>query len=136
MNRLSVFSKDRQIDPGKVVMVSRTPDHVLHMKDATVFQERQAIRHSGYSSNTRDSGVVEIARLHPHEWRCIGKHLWPNLTTHRCLNRKNVVTKKTYKADKDESCEETFDPPGNRTRFFSRYPGRMRPRQFDADVGS
>src|SRR5262245_66689912 len=60
MSRLTVFSKNRQIDPRKAVMVSRTPDYVRHVENAAIFQQRQPISNTRHSRTTHDSGVVQV----------------------------------------------------------------------------
>src|SRR5262249_12989739 len=41
MDWVAILREDRQINPGKVVSVSRTPDHILDLQSPAVLEQRQ-----------------------------------------------------------------------------------------------
>src|SRR5262245_41454682 len=112
---LTLFSNDRQIDPWKAVMVSRAPDHVLHVEYPAIFDQRETFNNSDCSRNAHDSSIVQVVGLDAHKRRRTGKHLLPHLTTDRCLYREDVMTEKPYQARQEESCEEAFNSKRNMT---------------------
>jgi hypothetical protein len=91
MARLAGFVEDRQINPGKARMKAGTPDDVLHVKSATVFEERLPIASARDARDAFDASREDVFWLDARQRRCLGEHFGTQFSADRGADGQKVV---------------------------------------------
>jgi len=79
LQRPAVVAEDRQVDPAEVWPEPGAPDHVRHLEDAPVRQQRGAVPDAGHPRHPLDPGGGDVLRLDPDQRPAVGQDLRPQL---------------------------------------------------------
>src|SRR5215469_16980905 len=113
MDWVSLLIEDREINPRESVLITRAPDDVLNIGDASIREKRKSVLHSDHSRHPFDSSLNQVSWLDAYKRRSSVQHLGPKFASKRRIHRQNVVADKSYKAKDQIPRHVRFDRPGN-----------------------
>ena len=120
--RHRVFIEDREIDPGKACFIACTPDDVLHVEGATIFQDGLTIAHFSDAGRALDTGRSHVARFDTNQWSSTVEQLGPELAPNRGAHGENPVEQHSEnQAREKETAEKPAHAKWNLARAASSH---------------
>src|SRR5687767_1454177 len=116
---MSVVAEDRQLDAAEVLTISRAPDHVRHVDDAIVLEQRPPVADTCDTGHPLDSGGNEVLLLAPDQRVALGDDLWAELPPDGRIDSQHAVPEE---ADDPKPWAET--PAAVRDRDLPAAPAR------------
>src|SRR5215469_8701458 len=89
--RVPVPRENGKIDPVESGMQARAPDDIGDCEGSTVFEQRQAITHTGDTRYTLHAAHCEIAGLDANQWAGLVQQARPDLAANCSLDRQQAV---------------------------------------------
>src|SRR5215203_194562 len=86
-----VFIEDGEVDPGKLLPEPRAPDHVRHIKDASVLEHWATVLYAHGPWHLLDSGGGEVLQLDADERRAMGDKPGLSLPPDRRFQRQHMM---------------------------------------------
>lgn len=135
VHRLPVVVEDREFDPSEVRPEPGAPDHVRHIDDTAVLDDRGTAADSVRSRHSLDPSGGEVFRVHPLQRRRLGQHLRPNLPPDRRADGEHSGGQEPDKGS-EEPVPHTFGVDGEVTDVRPGQPGRVGGGDLECDLGA
>src|SRR5215217_7818783 len=129
------FIEDGEVDPEELLPEPRAPDHVRHIKDASILERRAADLYAHGPRHLLDSGGSEVLQLDTDERRAMGDKPGLSLPPDRRPQCQHVMADEPYHG-KEEARRSGSVTDRDLSRGSARLVCRMQAGNLEGDLSS